>query len=388
MTVTKEWATGQERDRGMGTYGSRDLCLVRGSGSTVWDENDRPYLDLTSMYGVAILGHAHPAIQDALSVQAGRLVSCFGSFANDQRALLLEALASRLTPLDRFFLCNSGAEAVEGALKMARHTTGRSGFVAAMGGFHGRTMGALSVTFKPAYRKPFEPLLPGVTHVPFDDLAAFERAMTGDVAAVILEAVQGEGGVRPASDEFLQGVSRLCDERGALLIMDEVQTGCGRTGWMWGFQAAGITPDIACMAKGIAGGVPFGCIAAGPRVKGFDQGDHASTFGGNPLACAASLATLRVIESEALVARAARVGSAALDRLRSLSNPRIREVRGRGLMLAVELKERAAPFIRTLQERGVLALNAGPTAIRFLPSLTVPESELFGAIDVLGEILG
>src|SRR4051812_12676891 len=246
---------------GTGVYIPRGITLVRGAGATVWDDQGRDYVDCTAAYGVAILGHCHPAVVAAIAAQAGMLINCAGMFAHDQRARLLAELAAVLPDgLDRIFLCNSGTEAVEAALKFARLTTHRAGVIAAMQGFHGRTMGALSATWNPHYRQPFAPLLAGFRHIPYNNLPALDAALTDEIGAVVLEVVQGEGGVRPGSAAFLQGAQRLCRERGALLILDEVQTGFGRTGRLFALAHHGLEPDLLCLGKGIAGGFPMGAV--------------------------------------------------------------------------------------------------------------------------------
>ncbi|MEW6742334.1 MAG: acetylornithine/succinylornithine family transaminase [Planctomycetota bacterium] len=376
-----------EQAHGSGAYGSRGLTIVRGRGATVYDKDGRAYIDCTAMYGVASLGHAHPALVQAIREQGERLMVCFGSFANDRRAALFTELAALLAPCGRFFLCNSGTEAVEAALKLARLTTGRAKVVAAMQGFHGRTMGALSATHKPDYRLPFEPLVPGFEHVAYNDVAALERAVTPEVGAVILEPVQGEGGVRPAEPAFVQAAAQLCRERGAMFIVDEVQTGFGRTGRWFGYQHYDVEPDLVCLAKGMAGGFPMGAVALGPRVARLAQGQHGSTFGGNPLACAAALAVIRVMREESLPERAAELGAVLLDRLRTLVGKRVREVRGVGLMIGIELRERALAFQKVLQDRGVLVLGAGPTVLRLLPPLVIERQEIDEAAEVLLEVL-
>ncbi len=377
-----------EARHGTGVYGLRGMTLVRGRGSTVWDAEGRQYLDCTAAYGVANLGHCHPALVEAISAQAREMISCPGIFANDQRALLLEELSPLLpSGLDRIFFCNSGTEAVETALKLARLSTDRPGIVAAMQGFHGRTMGALSATWSPHYRKPFEPLLDHVRHVPYNDVPALEGAVDEQVGALVLEVVQGEGGVRPGTAEFLRSAQRLCQERGALLILDEVQTGFGRTGRMFAFEHYNLEPDLLCLAKGIAGGFPMGAVALGARVASLTVGAHGSTFGGNPLACAAARATLRVLQAEGLPEQAASKGAYLLNRLRSIPSRRIREVRGLGLMAGIELKERATPVLKALQGRGVLALNAGPTVVRLLPPLIIEYIEIDRAVEELSVVL-
>jgi acetylornithine/LysW-gamma-L-lysine aminotransferase len=335
---------------------------------------------------VVLLGHCHPAVTAAIAEQAQRMVTCPGIFYNDRRAALLARLAE-LTGLERAFLCNSGAEAVEGALKFARLSSQRTGIVATMRGFHGRTMGALSTTWNKNYREPFMPLIPGVTHVPYDRIDAMEESITDGTAAVIVEFVQGEGGVRPGSAEYLSALRQLCTDRGALLIADEVQTGFGRTGKMFAFQHYGIEPDILCLAKGMAGGVPMGAVMLGDRITGIHSGVHGSTFGGNPLACAAALATMDVLESEDLPARAAKSGAYLIDRLNSMHTPVIREIRGLGLMIGIELRTRSRPYLEALIEQGVLALPAGPTVIRLLPPLIIERDSLDTVLAAIENVL-
>lgn len=381
-----------EQQHSADVYPKRDVVLVRGQGAQVWDENGRSYIDCVGGHGVCLVGHCHPAVTAAIALQAQTMVTCPGIFYNDRRAALLSQLAG-LTGLERAFLCNSGAEAVEGAFKFARLSAGSSspkrgaGIVATMRGFHGRTMGALSATWDKKYREPFMPLVPGFTHVPYDNIEAMRGAVNDETAAVIVEIVQGEGGVRPASGDYIRALRDLCDERGALLIVDEVQTGFGRTGKMFAFQHHGIQPDILCLAKGMAGGVPMGAVMLGPRVQGVHSGVHGSTFGGNPLACAAALATLDVLTGEDLPSQAAQKGAYLLGRLQAMDAPVIREVRGLGLMIGIELKTRSRSFLEALIERGVLALPAGPTVIRLLPPLTINYDELDLVISSLEKVL-
>jgi predicted acetylornithine/succinylornithine family transaminase/N-acetyl-ornithine/N-acetyl-lysine deacetylase len=374
-----------------GVYSKRPIAIVRGSGALVWDDGGHEYIDCAAGHGVANIGHGRPEIAAALAAQAQRLITCPEIVYNDVRARLLERLAS-LTPegLNHIFLCNSGTEAVEGALKFARLATGRTGIVATFRGFHGRTMGSLSTTWEPHYREPFAPLIPGVNHIRYNDLAAAEAAINEQTAAVIIELVQGEGGVHIASDEYVQGLASLCHERGALLIVDEVQTGFGRTGRLFACNHYNLQPDILCLAKSLAGGVPMGAICLGPRVMEsgrITRGVHGTTFGGNPLACAAALATLDILEQEALPQRAAVLGEQVLERLRTLRTPLIREVRGRGLLLGIELTRRAQPYLEKLTERGILALLAGPNVIRLLPPLVITEKQLDRVLDVVEEVV-
>jgi acetylornithine/LysW-gamma-L-lysine aminotransferase len=369
-----------------GTYPKRELALIRGQGAHVWDVDGRRYIDCVGGHGVSILGHCHPQVTDAICQQAARMVTCPGIFYNDQRAALLARLA-QITGLERAFLCNSGTEAVEGALKFARLSTGRAGIVATMRGFHGRTMGALSATWEKKYREPFMPLVPGFMHVPYDNLERMERAISDETAAVLVEVVQGEGGVRPGSGEYLRGVRELCDERGALLIVDEVQTGFGRTGRWFAFQHHDLRPDLLCLAKGIAGGVPMGAVMIGPHVQGLHSGVHGSTFGGNPLACAAALASIDAIEAQDLPAQAARKGTYLLEHLSAMDATVIREVRGLGLMIGIELRTRVQHYLQALIEEGVLALPAGPTVLRLLPPLTIEYSDLDLVLAALDRVL-
>jgi LysW-gamma-L-lysine/LysW-L-ornithine aminotransferase len=365
-----------------------ELTIVRGLGAEVWDEAGRRYVDCVAGQGSANLGHCHPAVVRAVQEQAARLLSCPATLGNDARAALLRRLAEVTPPgLDRFFLCNSGTEAVEAAMKAARLTTGRPGIVAARRGFHGRTLGALSATWERAYREPFEPLVPGVRFVPFDDVAALEAAIDETVGLVLLEPVQGEGGVYPASPGYLRAAADVCRERGALLALDEVQTGFGRTGTMFACDAEDVAPDLLCLAKSIAGGLPMGALAFGPRVEVFPPGAHGSTFGGNPLACAAAVAAIGALVDERLPARAAETGAYLLDRLRGLDAPQVRVVRGRGLMIGLELRGRVRPVVAALRQRGVLALVAGLTVLRLLPPLVITREQCDEVVEALRAVL-
>jgi len=377
-----------EATHSSGVYNKRDLIIERGNGARVWDQAGREYIDCVAGIGVANVGHCHPAISAAVARQAETLLSCPELFYNERRARLLHQLASVMPAgLDRLFLCNSGSEAVEAALKFARLATGRSDVVAAMRGYHGRTLGALSATYKRQYRQPFAPLVPGFSHVPFNDIVAMEAAVGPDTAAVLVEIVQGEGGVRVGAPGYFQALRRLCDERGVLLIVDEVQTGFCRTGSWFACQQMGVTPDLLCLGKAIAGGVPMGAVAIGPGVGALSPGVHGSTFGGNPLACAAALAALEIYESENLALRAAELGAHLLQRLQEIDSPQVREVRGLGLMVGLELRTRAGPIIQDLMSRGVLALTAGATVLRLLPPLTITRDELDFVIVAIEEAL-
>ncbi|MFZ5883871.1 MAG: aspartate aminotransferase family protein [Chloroflexota bacterium] len=370
-----------------GTYAKQPIVFVRGQGASLFDADGVEYLDCSSGHGVANLGHAHPRVAEAIARQASTLVTLFETFPNDQRAALMKKITSLVDGLDRVFFCNSGTEAVEAALKFARLSKGRAEVVAAMRAFHGRTFGSLSATFNKKYRRGFEPLVPGFQHVPFNNIEALEKAVTNQTAAVILEVVQGEGGVYPASAEYLQAAHRICEERGALLIVDEVQTGFGRTGRMFAIQHFGVTPDLLCCAKSLAGGLPMGAVLMGERVKNLTPGVHASTFGGNPLACAAAVAALTAMEEEDLSAQAAAKGEYLMKKLRAIASPYIREVRGMGLMIGIEMKQKAAPYLKALQERRIIALNAGMTVIRLLPPLVITYEQLDCLAEALTEVL-
>jgi acetylornithine/LysW-gamma-L-lysine aminotransferase len=370
----------EERILGGTTARRGDIVFASGEGCWLTDTGGHRYLDLGSAQGVAMLGHCHPSISAAIARQAGTLMLCPSFLYNDVRARFAEALAGALpSHLPHVFLCNSGAEAVDGALKFARLVTGRSAFVSTTRGFHGRTFGALSVTWEPKYRDGYGPLLETV-HVPFNDTAALDAAITGETAAVILEVVQGESGVNIGRADFLAAAERLCRERGALLIVDEIQTGFGRTGRWFAVEHAGLVPDILCLAKGLGGGFPMGALAYTARVReALSPGAHGSTFGGSPLACAAGLAALETYRGERLVERSATMGARMLDALNAAVTglPIVRDVRGLGLMLAIELRTKVAPILRHLMlEHRVIALPAGPTVLRLLPPLVITDEEM------------
>ena len=372
----------------VGVYQKRDLVIVRGEGARVWDDAGREYVDCVAGIGVANVGHCHPAVVAAVQAQAARLITCNELFYNNARAQCLERL-DRITPegINRFFLCNSGTEAVEGALKFARMATGRKHVVAAMRGYHGKTLGSLSATWERKYKEPFAPLVPDFSHVPYNNIAEFEKAIDEQTAAVILEPVQGEGGVRPATAEFLQAIRRACDQKGALLIIDEIQTGFGRTGRLFACEHFGVLPDIITMAKGIAGGVPMGAIGIDRRVGEIEKQSHTSTFGGNPLACAAAVAAIDALTGEDLPRRAADTGAHFVRRLREIESARIREIRGLGLMIGIEMKDKAGPIAQALMQEGVLALLAGTTVLRFLPPLVITREQVDRVVESLARVL-
>ena len=368
-------------------YPKRDVVLVRGQGARVWDDAGREYIDCAAGHGVASLGHCHPKVAEAVAEQAQRLLTCPGIFYNDVKARLLERLVG-IAPggLTRAYLCNSGAETIEAAIKFARFTTGKHELVCAMRGFHGRTMGALSATFTREYREPFVPVVEGFRFAPFNNFAKLEAQVGDDTAAVLLEVVQGEGGVNLGKAEFFSQVGELCRDRGVLLVIDEVQTGFCRTGKMFACEHFGLEPDILCLAKAMAGGIPMGAVLCSDKVTP-PVGRHGSTFGGNPLACAASLAAIDAMVEERLDQAAAEKGAYLRERLEASELPKVRELRQLGLMVGIELKEKSQPYLVRLMERGVLALPAGATVVRLLPPLTITHAELDTVSEALTEVL-
>lgn len=379
-----------------GAVPRRPLTIVRGEGARLFDDQGRSYIDCASAQGWANLGHGHPAVLAAIREQAGKLIAHTEGSYNDQRALWYRDMARRLELelgaserglLSRFHACSSGAEAIEGALKVARILTSRTDFVCLSRSFHGRTFGALTATANPKYRDPFQPLLPGFSHVAPGDVPALEAAVTDKTAGILLEVIQGEGGVHPVPRETLDAAARLCRERGALLIVDEIQTGIGRTGRWFASQHFGVAPDILCLAKSLGGGIPMGTVVWRDGLGGLPEKTHGSTFGGNPLACAASRAVLRVIEEEGLIERGARLGERVRERLNSLDAPIIRDVRGLGLLIGVELKKKVTPVLKELVENGVFALAAGVTVLRLMPPLVISEEDLDLALDAVGRVL-
>lgn len=368
-----------------------EAVMVRGEGCWLYDADGRRYLDLGSAQGVTLLGHCHPALSRAIAEQAQTLISCPNFLYNDVRGRFAARLVEVLPPhLKHIFLANSGAEAIDGAIKFARLTTGRTRLIAFRSAFHGRTVGALSLTWEKKYREPFLPLLDTV-HLPYNNLAAVDEALDERVAAVVVEVVQGEGGVHIGDGDFLRGVEQLCRERGALLVIDEIQTGFGRTGRWFGFEHHDLQPDIICLAKGLGAGFPMGAIAYTERVQEkLYIGAHGSTFGGNPLACAAGLAALQTYQSEGLIERSARLGRYFLRRLQEEVGELalVRDVRGLGLMLAVELRQKAGPYLKALMDtHGVIALPAGPNVIRFLPPLIITEEEIEIGVQATAAVL-
>ena len=390
--VMAEWQALLEAEKTLdsGVYTKHDLLIVRGQGARVWDAEGNEYIDCVGGYGVANLGHGNPEVVEAVKRQAETLMVMPQTLPTPARGEFYRTLVSLLPPeLNRVFPTNSGTEANEAALKFARAHTGRKKFVAAKRGFSGRTMGSLSVTWEPKYREPFAPLIEPVAFIPYNDVEALKEAVDEETAAVILEPVQGEGGVRPATPEFLQAAREITRDKGALLILDEIQTGMGRTGRRFAFEHYGVVPDILTLAKALGGGVPIGAAVMRKEVaESMPKGGHGSTFGGNPLAMAAGVAAIRYLERTRLWERAAELGPWFMEKLREIPSPKIREVRGLGLMVGLELKEKSAPYIQKLEkEHRILTLQAGPTVIRFLPPLVIDREDLERVVEAVRAVL-
>lgn len=374
----------------MHTYGRLPMAVVEGSGVHVWDAKGKQYLDFVAGIAVNSLGHCHPNVVEAVQNQTAKLMHCSNLYYIEPQAKLAEMLANH-SGLDRVFFSNSGAEAIEGAIKLARKYAGkkygdRYEIISADHSFHGRTLAAITATGQPKYREGLDPLPPGFKHVPFNDLEAMRNAVGPHTAAILLEPIQGEGGVHPATPEYLRGVRELCDERGLLLILDEVQCGLGRSGRLFAFEHYDIRPDIMTLAKALGGGFPIGALLATEEVAtGFRPGDHASTFGGNPLACAAGFAAVGTILDYDLPGHAERVGAYFADRLRKLraEYPFIKEVRGKGLMLGMELTVKGAGIVERCREKGLLINCIGEYTLRFVPPLIVIEPDIDAALETL-----
>jgi acetylornithine/LysW-gamma-L-lysine aminotransferase len=371
----------------LSVYPRRDIVLVSGKGARLYDDAGKEYIDCASNVGVSNIGHGNKAVAKAIYEQYLTLGNCYSMFYNPVRARLAEKLVS-LAPgnLNQVFFCNSGAEAIEGALKFARASTGKQEIISAMRGFHGKTMGALAATWGPEYQKPFVPMMPGLKHVPYNNFDKLQVALGENTAAVLLEPVQGEGGVRIGLKQYFQKVRDICDANGVLLIIDEVQTGFGRTGTLFACEQY-VNPDILCLAKSLAGGIPMGAVLCADRVK-VPVKSHTSTFGGNPTACAAALASLGVIEKEKLPDRAKKLGNYFMKELQGIQSNRIRDIRGLGLMIGIELKEKAGQYVQELMHKGVIVLLAGATVIRLLPPLVISREEIDTVVKALKEVLG
>jgi acetylornithine/N-succinyldiaminopimelate aminotransferase len=373
----------------MQTYGRQPLALKRGRGAVVWDVEGRSYIDCVAGIAVNNLGHAHPSLVEAITRQAGKLIHTSNLYYTEQQVKLAERLA-QISPHAKAFFCNSGAEANEGAIKLARKYTGKSEIIAMKNSFHGRTITTITATGQEKYQKGFGPLTPGFKHVPYADVKAVSEAITLDTAAVLVEPVQGEGGVIVPPNGYLEDLKKVCHEKDVLLIFDEVQTGFGRTGEMFASQTFKVAPDITTLAKAIAGGFPMGAVLASDEVgSGFQPGDHAATFGGGPLACAAALASIETIECEGLLRKSRENGKYFYDGLCQLREEHgiVEDVRGLGMMLGMELSLPCASIVDEMREKGVLVNCAADVVLRFVPPLVITKEEIDTVISVLDEIL-
>jgi acetylornithine/LysW-gamma-L-lysine aminotransferase len=373
-------------------YAKKSLTLVKGKGALVWDINDQEYIDCMAGYGVCIVGHCHPRVVKAIQKQAELLISAHGSIYNEARSRLLKKLIN-ITPngLTQAFFSNSGAESIEAAIKLARKYTGKTDIIAFVGGYHGKTMGALSATWKKKYRQPFLPLVPGFIHVPFGKSDRVKDAITEKTAAILVEPIQGERGIILPPPNFLKELREICDSSDILFIVDEVQSGFGRTGKFFACDHYNVLPDIMCIAKSIAGGVPMGVtVSTQDIMSAFTLGNHSNTFGGNPLACAAASAAIDVLIEEKLPERAASLGKYFMGRLEELQDKYklIREVRGLGLMIGMQLRFDILNILQNSLKRNVLLLDAGRTVIRFLPPLVITREQLDRVVNVLDTVIG
>jgi predicted acetylornithine/succinylornithine family transaminase len=372
-------------------YGRQPVVIERGEGSRVWDTDGKEYLDFVGGLAVNALGHAHPVVAEAVAEQSRQLIHTSNLYYTTPMIELAKLLVEN-SCLDRVFFCNSGTEAIEAAIKLARrwgHDTRNGAYeiIAFQDGFHGRTTGALAATGTARYREPFEPLATGFSHVPWNDLDAVKAATNERTVAIMLEPIQGEGGVNMPAPGFLQGLRDWCDQQNMLLIFDEIQTGVGRTGSLWAYEQEGVEPDIMCLAKGLAGGVPIGAILAREDLAThLVKGDHGTTFGANPLATAAGLATMRYIIDNDIVGQGARASERLQSRLRSMEDrlPVVNDVRGRGMLIAIGLtRDCSAEVVAECRTRGLLANNVRPNAIRLMPPLNATDDEIDRACDIL-----
>ena len=372
-------------------YAKRPIVITRGKGALVWDINGKEYIDCTGSYGVCIVGHSHPKVVEAVKRQAETLISCHASFYSDARSELLQKV-TQIAPkgLNKVFLANSGAEAVECAIKLARKFSGKPEIIAMMGAFHGKTMGALSATWDKKYRDPFKPLVPEFNHVPPDNLGKVKEAITEKTAAILVEPIRGEGGVRVPPNGFLPGLREICDEMDVLLIFDEVQTGFGRTGKIFACEHWNVVPDILCLAKSVAGGLPLGITIAKENVmSSLKVGEHSTTFSGSPLVCAAACAAIDVLVEEKLPERAATLGRYFKEKLEGLQarHKVVREVRGLGLMIGMEFRFDVLNVILKSMDRGVLILDAGRNILRFLPPLVIEREHIDRVVGTLDTVM-
>ncbi|MFY4811345.1 aspartate aminotransferase family protein [Haloarcula sp. AONF1] len=369
-------------------FNEKPIQIERGDGAYVYDDDGTEYLDMGASYACVPLGHKHPAVQSAISEQLEKITYVQASYPNAERTALYDLLAETAPdPIDKTWLCNSGTEANEAALKFARSATGNSKVVATMQGFHGRTMGALATTWKNKYKKPYEPLIGDVEFVPYDDSEALDEAVDEDTAAFIVEPVQGEGGINPTSDGYLEDAREITEEAGAALIFDEVQTGMGRTGALWNSQRAAVAPDMITAAKGLGNGLPIGATLCREWIAK-DYGSHASTFSGGPVISAAAGATVSTIIEDSVPGNAAVIGDYLLTELEAAIGDDVRDIRGEGLMIGVEVGRGANAALKKLAlNHQVLALPAGRTVIRLLPPLTIDKDHADAVVDAMVEVV-
>ena len=379
-------------DQFMGNLYQRfPVTIERGEGAHVWDTNGKEYIDCMGGYGVALVGHQNQKVNDSIKKQVDKIITVHSSLYNNTRKEFLKILTD-LAPkgLTQVHLNNSGAEAIEAAIKFARKFTGKKGMVAMKGSYHGKSFGALSITFNPKYKKAFKPLVEKVSFASFGDIESLREVIDEDTAFVILEPIQGESGINVAPEGFLQDVRKLCDEKGILLIFDEIQAGLGRTGRLWACDHWNTAPDILCLAKGIAGGVPMGATLVKPEIlASMSKGEHSSTFGGNPLSCAAGIAALRSITEDGLIENAEKTGNLFREGLEELKSKHtmIREIRGKGLMIGIEMKFEIRDILMELINRGILMLYSGRNILRILPPLVISEEDITKVLHVLDSVL-
>jgi LysW-gamma-L-lysine/LysW-L-ornithine aminotransferase len=379
-------------DQFMGNLYQRfPVTIEKGQGSHVWDTNGKEYIDCMGGYGVALVGHRNQRVVNAIKSQLEKIITVHSSLYNKTREEFLENLI-KIAPknLSQVHLNNSGAEAVEAAIKFARKFTGKKGMIAMNGSYHGKSMGALSLTFNPKYRKVFEPLVDKVVFSPFGDIDSLRSKIDEDTGFVILEPIQGESGIHVAPDGFLQEIRKICDEKNILLIFDEIQSGFGRTGKMWACEHWNTNPDIMCLAKGIAGGLPMGATLVRPDILAcMSKGEHSSTFGGNPLSCAAGTAAIQALTQDGLIENSAKMGKIFFEGLQKLKETHkiIREVRGKGLMIGIELKFEVKDILMEGIEKGILLLYSGRNIIRLLPPLVITEDDIAKVLETLDSLL-
>lgn len=368
-------------------YAKKQIVITKGKGAILWDVNGNEYIDCMSNYGVSLVGHSHPKVIKTIKEQSELLISCHGSLYNEARSIFLEKLVNVMPKgLDKVFLSNSGTEAIECSIKLARKFTGKHEIIAMVGGYHGKTFGSLSATWNKKYRTSFEPLVPGFQHVSYGNSDKIRDSINEKTAAILVEPIQGEGGIRIPPPNFLKELREICDDRNVLLIFDEIQTGMGRTGKMFACQHENVFPDIICLAKPIAGGLPIGVTASKQDIMAsFKLGEHSTTFGGSALACAIGTTFLDIIEEENLIERAERLGSKLIKRLNRLQNEFriIREVRGLGLMIGIEFRFDVLNILLKALGRGILVVDAGRNVVRLLPPLVITEDQLNKAFGVL-----